>query len=246
MSQGSRTLHRCCFPCFFARLVNSRRQCWAAARRGIGVAGIVGVGHLAALQRKTWLVEGFRGCAQYRRGAGTGLWVVRGSSQARAIRFNRKLRARMYYAGSVSRTTDNAEGRQARYTVREVGINREGRARSWRNEVAGRWKRCGGSELLARSLAACCCVRFLAGGCGPRRKSLAVSWLAGWQGESRVLRRQQGSGATNRGRLPRLLQGQARWWQARARRKARSSAEAMASAVALTCAHSLSRLWPGW
>ena len=40
--------------------------------------------------------------------------------------------------------------------------------------------------VAASCLLACCCVRFLVGGCGPTptRKSLAVSWLVGR--ESRV------------------------------------------------------------
>ena len=45
--------HLCWFSRFFVRLVNSWRKCWEAARKGIVVAGIVEVVHLAALQRKT-------------------------------------------------------------------------------------------------------------------------------------------------------------------------------------------------
>jgi hypothetical protein len=52
------------------------------------VAGIVGVGHLAALQRKTWLLREFADAHNIDVRAGVGLWVVEGSSKARPVQFN--------------------------------------------------------------------------------------------------------------------------------------------------------------
>ena len=53
------------------------------------VAGIVGVGHLAALQRKTWLLRDFADAHNIDAGlAGMELWVVYGSSKARPVQFN--------------------------------------------------------------------------------------------------------------------------------------------------------------
>ena len=62
-------------------------------------------------------------------------------------------------------------------------------------------------QQVACSLAACCCVRFLVG--GRANAQVARGQLAGWQGESRMLRRieLEGSSATNRRRLLRVLQG---------------------------------------
>lgn len=54
VSPSSRRQHRCCSCRSSARLVNSRQRYGEAARKGIVVAGIVGAGHLAALQLKTW------------------------------------------------------------------------------------------------------------------------------------------------------------------------------------------------
>lgn len=53
------------------------------------VAGIVGVGHLAALQRKTWLGRDSAGAHNIEGGAGIELWVMCGSSKARPVQFNR-------------------------------------------------------------------------------------------------------------------------------------------------------------
>lgn len=76
VSPSSRRQHRCCSSRSFARLVNSRQRYGEAARRGIVVAGIVGAGHLAALQQKTWLSKVFGYARNIRVLARVVVWVV--------------------------------------------------------------------------------------------------------------------------------------------------------------------------
>ena len=52
------------------------------------VAGIVGAGHLAALQRKTWLLREFADAHKIDVRVGVGWWLVDGSSKARPGQFN--------------------------------------------------------------------------------------------------------------------------------------------------------------
>ena len=73
------------------------------------VVGIVGVGHLAALQRKTWLLREFADADNIDVRAGIELWAV--LARPRRERCNSTVCARKYYADTVSRTTDNAECR---------------------------------------------------------------------------------------------------------------------------------------